>query len=229
MTKIAIQPAATGTGTVTLTAPAINNNISFAFPSTAGTLITAEAIPQLTQAEAQNPSSTVFGTVSGQRLGQSLTSAFSGAAGAPRVKGSARSLNLIGTATVSSAVSSVTITDLPPHFGLVVEGVGITLSASNDMQVLVSGDNGSSFSAGVFIFGNFSAGTNRRLGGVIHAWPNGAVGVAGYKSAGFPSTASTLGQSHSLPNGINAIRWTVSSGNMSAGTFNIYADIREYE
>jgi hypothetical protein len=182
----------------------------------------ADYIP-ITEAQS-NPEAPVDSSLI-KRLRDNPVAIAGGTTGAPRVRGSARSLNLIGTATVSSTVTEVTITDLPFHFGIVIEGVGITFSGSEGFTVLISGDNGSTFSSSVFNFAT-SAGTGQRNGGQIIAWPLGVAGLGGFNSAG---SVSTSGRAHSLPNGINAVRWRLFSTNLSAGTFNVYADIREYE
>jgi hypothetical protein len=72
MTKIAISPNPSGTGTFTLTAPDSNTNRTITLPDAAGVVLTDETLPVLTQAEAENPASTVMGAVSGQRLAQAF-------------------------------------------------------------------------------------------------------------------------------------------------------------
>jgi hypothetical protein len=70
----------------------------------------APAPAQLTQGEAENPASTSFGTVSGQRLGQSINANFNVSGGAPKYACRAW-VNFTGSTGViknSGNVSSVT-------------------------------------------------------------------------------------------------------------------------
>lgn len=75
MTKIALSPNAAGSGTFTIAAPNSNNNRTITLPD-ADVVLAPPA--ELTQTQAEDPASTAFGTVSGQRLAQAFAAGLSG-------------------------------------------------------------------------------------------------------------------------------------------------------
>ena len=111
MTKIAIQPNASGSGVFTIAAPDSNTNRTFTLPDAGGEVLTDQSSPPLTQGQAEDPASTVFGTVSGQRLEQQTNAAFNVSGSAPKFACRAW-VNFNGTGTVairaSGNVSSIT-------------------------------------------------------------------------------------------------------------------------
>ncbi len=151
-----------------------------------------------------------------------------GAAGAPRVQGSARSFNTLATATITTSVSSVTITDLPPHDGLFfATTAGITNGNTADFIIEVSSNNGSSWTQ--FSSINQSNGTGRIVNSVVYA-------VGETSAFGFFSISSLDGGASGVANvfgdfsdGFNAIRLRVSAGTMTAGSLVVYADIKDFE
>jgi len=116
MTKIAIQPSGSGTGTFTIAAPNSNTNRTFTLPDAGGEVLTDQSSPPLTQGQAEDPASTVFGTVSGQRLAQHTDDAFNVTGDAPKYACRAW-VNFNGQTTpptirASGNVSSVTRTSV---------------------------------------------------------------------------------------------------------------------
>ena len=144
-------------------------------------LRTAEAIAaltppvaQLTQGQAEDPASTVFGTVSGQRLGQSLESAFSGASGAPRVQGTAINHNKLGEITATADVTELALTSLPAHNDIVITCEQMARGADGNSitaTIQISANNGGSWVN--LISGSLGSANGRVLIRVFTGWSNG--------------------------------------------------------
>jgi hypothetical protein len=143
-----------------------------------------------------------------------------GASGAPRVWGSGRKHNLLAEVEITSVVTEVLITGLPPHVSICMTGAGILneFGTFPSGEYQVSSDNGATW---VSTDGGSSVNTN----------PNKSVSVLQFGNVGrliLNSTGIFL-VNQSLIN-INAVRLLVSgSNNFASGTVRVFALAREVE
>jgi hypothetical protein len=144
-----------------------------------------------------------------------------GAAGAPPVIGNARSHNLLATATITTSVSSLAITDLPEYIEYaIVTNTLFNISSSDAVFGLqISDNNGSSYSQ---VIRNSGLTNNVRVDTRVFVGPLGsfALGILSVSGVGLANEART--GASSLGGTINAMRLNVSTGNITAGSFSIY-------
>ena len=154
-----------------------------------------------------------------------------GAAGAPRVAGSARAYNLIATASVIGTPASLTITDIPPHASIQVELSGLqgVVSGESAFRLEVSVNNGSNWVVAPESSLSFFDLTPRRaeyrfLGSnlqnfliVMYRKPTNQVSPS-------PETNFDI-RGFNITGKINAVRFVRTTGDtdLTAGTINVYA------
>ena len=152
-----------------------------------------------------------------------------GAEGAPRVRGSGRSWNILASATVTTSVSSIVFTGLEPHASLVLTTVsGLTNSSEASLIIEISENNGADWRS-IFSRG-LAADSGRVANAMIYANNTGAHGFARIgPPSGFGGSTIFGEAAADFSAGINALRLRVSSGNFTAGEVAVAGNIREYK
>jgi hypothetical protein len=147
-----------------------------------------------------------------------------GAAGAPRVQGTARVLTEIGSATISSPVNSVVFNNLPQMRSVLVSGSGISRDGQTGNLIFdFSADNGSTWPWGATV-GFLSVGAGNMASLIARTTPAGSfVTGAGPKPQDFVGLG---GPSTLFTSEINAVRVRHSnaSGNLTAGSISVLMD-----
>jgi hypothetical protein len=149
-----------------------------------------------------------------------------GAAGAPKVRGSANSVNLIATGTMTSAVQSFSIIDIPSHIDFIFEtDPGFTVAGSTTGFIVdVSVDNGANWVQ--VLNEDASVGSNTRVNAICKCFNDGFF----INAVRFPDGAQTSFTPGSFASGINAIRFRVGGGStISSAIVKFYGIAKEYE
>jgi len=236
MTKIALTPNAAGSGTFTIAAPNSNSNRTLTLPDSAGTLVTDATlpglVPELTQVQAEDPTSTVFGLTSGQRLAQAV------AANAPPPSPQGwqpwnGTNGLIWSFPVDGAVSTVTSPDFEDGYEYLFVGNAVQSSSSGNLRMNLFRETSGAYAGAVNVsitslsgvsiidfraeveFARMVRRNHAILGGESNLGTDVALSYAGSTSRYWADAGARPVVRHATAQKILRVQFSVSSGNIT--------------